>query len=274
MESGVVVGYDQSSPGERVLEEAAAEAARREVPLTVVHARNTAHHVAEEGAGRVSRRHPGLRVRARSIAGPAPAALVEEASGADLLVLGQRGLGGLGRFGGFRGLAGFGGGLRPGSAALRTVARAACPAMVVRGPEHRTRGTVLAAVTVGADAEELLDVAFAEAAARGARLKAVSAMENHWSRMFARDAGQAGRAEQALEQLLAPWPDRYPGVVADHELVEGSPATFLTAATTYADLIVVGVRRRAGGRRGTRVGPIAETLLMHADCPVVVVPHN
>ena len=189
-------------------------------------------------------------MRARSIAGPAPAALVEEASGADLLVLGQRGLGGLGRFGGFRGPAGFGGGLRPGSAALRTVARAACPAMVVRGSEHRTRGTVVAAVTVGADAEELLDFAFAEAAARGARLKAVSAMENHWSRMFARDAGQAGRAEQALEQLLEPWPDRYPGVVTDHELIEGSPTTFLTGATTYADLIVVGVRRRAGGRHG------------------------
>ncbi|MEY9932961.1 nucleotide-binding universal stress UspA family protein [Catenulispora sp. GP43] len=254
MESGVVVGYDQNPPGERALDEAAAEAARREVPLTVVHAQNTARHVAEDGAGRVRRRHPGLRVRARTVAGPAPAVLAEEASGADLLVLGHRG------------------GLRSRSVALRTVARAACPALVVRGPEHRTRGTVLAAVNAGAEASELLGVAFAEAASRGARLKAVSAMESHWTRMFARDAGPAARAEEALERLLGPWPDRYPDVETDHELIEGSPATFLTGATTYADLIVVGVRKRAG--RGARVGPIAETLLMHSDCPVVVVPHS
>src|SRR4030088_2545944 len=44
--------------------------------------------------------------------------------------------------------------------------------------------------------------------------------------------------EEALEQLLETSPARYPSVVMDRELIEGSPTAFLTGATTYADLIV------------------------------------
>jgi len=180
---------------------------------------------------------------------------------ADLLVVGHRGRGGF---------------LRRGSAALRTVARATCPALVVRGSEHRRRGTVVAAVDVGDHAEELLDFAFTEAASRGARLKAVSAPAAQWPRLSARRASghAAERAEEALEHLLESWPERYPDVVTDHELIEGSPTAFLTGATTYADLIVVGAHRRADGRHGMKLGPVAKTLLQHADCPVAVVPHD
>ncbi|ACU74074.1 UspA domain protein [Catenulispora acidiphila DSM 44928] len=284
MESGVVVGYDQSAPGERALAEAAAEAARRNVALTVVHvvhhvgpdlhrdasaARDRAHYVAEEGVGRALAGHPDLTVQARTVAGHPSAVLAEESSEAELLVVGHHGYGGMSS-------------LRPGSVALRTVAHAPCPSMMVRGSEHQRRGTVVAAVDIDGGSEELLDFAYAEAAARGARLKAVSALDGFWPRMFAGDSGEAGRpsgqaaarAEEALEQLLEPWPERYPGVVTDHELIEGSPTTYLTGATTYADLIVVGVHRRPDNRHGARVGPVAETLLLHADCPVAIVPHD
>ena len=344
MHSGVVVGYDETSIGERALVEAAAEADRRGVALTVVHAlhrtpllavasivssalrpsdkpadkasdepseegsetapdepdepdepaepddpaeaaeaaeaaepsgRSTAessfhdtaehhiaeHQIAEHGADRVRAQHPGLTVEARTVAGPVPAVLADQSSEADLLVVGHQGRGAFGR--------------RFGPVALRTVARAVCPAMVVRGSEHRTRGTVLAAVDVGHGAEEVLEVAFAEAAMRGARLKAVSALNAFWPRVYAGDGGQLGRAsgqaaeraQDALRQVLEPWPARYPGVVTDHEIIQGMPEAFITGATTYADLIVVGASAR-------HFGAIAETLLRHSDCPVTVVPYD
>jgi hypothetical protein len=123
---------------------------------------------------------------------------------------------------GYRGRGGF---LPPGSVALRIVALAPCPALVVRGSQHRIRGTGVAAVDVVDGAEELLEFAFAEATARRARLKVVSAPGAQWPRLYARRAsGDAvERVEEALEQLLEPWPVRYPGVVADRELIEGPP---------------------------------------------------
>jgi nucleotide-binding universal stress UspA family protein len=293
MQSGVVVGYDQTPPSERALAEAAGEADRRGVVLTVVHvlhhapaapspsspssdeasasahASAPAHDIAEQGADRVRSSHPALTVQARTVAGPVPTVLADQSSEADLLVVGHHGHGGFS-------------GLHLGSVALRAVARAVCPSMVVRGSEHRTRGTVLAAVDVGHAAEEILEVAFTEAALRGARLKVVSALEAFWPRVYAGDGGQLGRAssqaaervEDALQQLLKPWPAKYPDVETDHELIEGSPTAFLTGATTYADLIVVGVHRGTDDRHGARVGPVAETLLLHSDCPVAIVPHD
>ena len=298
MRSGVVVGYDQTPPGERALAEAAGEADRRGVVLTVVHALHhepsepsepskpskpsessepsdepSARDIAEQGADRVRSTHPGLTVEARTVAGPVPTVLADQSSEADLLVVGHHGHGGFN-------------GLHLGSVALRAVAWAACPSLVVRGSEHRTRGTVVAAVDVEHAAEEILEVAFTEASLRGARLKVVSAMEAFWARVYVGDDGPLGRApsqaaqraEDALQQVLKPWPAKYPDVETDHELIEGSPTAFLTGATTYADLIVVGVHRgsdeRPDHRQGVRVGPVAETLLLHSDCPVAVVPHD
>jgi nucleotide-binding universal stress UspA family protein len=297
MPSGVVVGYDPLPSGERALAEAAAEADRRGVELTVVHALPVPHtiplphslayaltgapatpptetparegprqNVAEEGADRARAGHPGLTVFARELEGAAPEVLAGQSSGADLMVMGHRGREGF---------------LHPSSVALRTVARAECPSVVVRGSEHPIRGTVVVDVDVGEDPEELLKFAYTEAASRGARVKAVSAPGVLWPRVYVGDGGPgrppspaAERAEQALERVLEPWPSRYPDVVTDHELIEGSPEAYLAGAATYADLVVVGARRRADGKQGMRVGPVAQTLLLHADCPVAVVPHD
>ncbi|WP_194913684.1 universal stress protein [Catenulispora rubra] len=274
MRSGVVVGYEQTPPGERALAEAAGEADRRGVVLTVVH---VLHHepsepselsepsdepaapdIAEQAADRVRSSHPGLSVEARTVAGPVPTVLADQSAEADLLVVGHHGHGGFN-------------GLHLGSVALRAVARAVCPSLVVRGSEHRTRGTVVAAVDVGHAAEEILAVAFAEAALRGARLKVVSAL----GAVLGHASDQAAeRAEDALRRLLKPWQAEYPDVETDHELVEGAPTGFLTGATTYAGLIVVGIHRGTEERQGVRIGPVAETLLLHSDCPVAVVPHD
>lgn len=290
MEPTVVVGYDQSPVSELALDEAAAEAERRSATLTIVHAyrswlvvpppfempipgyslHDAATRVAEQAAGRIRADHPGLTVDARAVNGPAAAVLAETAADAGLLVVGHRG------HGGFHGL-----GL--GSVALRTVTRSATPTLVVRGGRRQPRGMVLAAVDVvdpAPDSEEILGFAFTEAAQRRAELKAVTAWEILWPRAYFGDTGELRaaaelareRAEAALARSLQPWRDKYPDVVAEHTLSDGDPATVLVGATTYADLIVVGARRRDDG--GVRLGPIAHTLLRHADCSVAVVPHT
>lgn len=289
MESGVVVGYDPTPSSEHVIDVAAQEAALRGVDLAVIHvlhhhlissttdqasvraessSQHTPQEVAEQGAELARTRHPGLSVRALSVTGSAPAALAAASADADLLVVGHR-------HGGFAGL-------RLGSVALRTVARAGCPAVVVRGAADGPRGTVLAAVDDGDTAEEILGFAVAEAARRGARLKVVKAWEMLWPFAHPGDRGELNRASdeareragEALEGLLDRWRAEYPDVAVECELAPGDPAEVLTDATTYGDLIVVGGRRRGEHHRGMHIGPIATMLLMHADCPVAVVPHD
>lgn len=303
MKPGIVVGYDRTRSSEDALDLAAADAARRGVELTVVHA---SHHgpaasppravppaerpmdagpdagapnvvapnvaapdAAEEGADRARSSHPGLTVHPRAETGAAPSVLADLSSGAALLVVGHRGHGGFA-------------GLELGSVAMRTVTRAVCPTVVARGAGHEARGVVLAAVDVGEEAEETLDFAFAEAVRRGARLRAVSAWEILWPWAPAGDAGDLNRAtgrarehaDAVLERHLLPWRAKYPHASVEYEVVEGAPTEVLTAATTGADLVVVGARRRGRGHRGVRVGPTAHTLLRHADCPVAIVPHS
>jgi nucleotide-binding universal stress UspA family protein len=281
---GVVVGYGRSPSSERAVDVAAEEAARRGVELTVVHALHhhhgaamsraesssalTGQDVAEEGAERARVGHPGLSAHAVSVEGTAPAALGAASTDADLLVVGHRGRGGFA-------------GLRLGDVAVRTVARAGCPAVVVQGASDGTRGVVVAAVDVGDSAEEVLEFAFAEAAQRGARLKVVSALEMLWPFAYAGDHGQlrhaseevGERADAALQERLRPWREKHSDVVVECELDQGAPSTVLAEATTHADLIVVGGRRR-GEHQGMHHGPTATALLHHADCPVAVVPHG
>lgn len=290
MEPTIVVGYDQSPDSELALEEAAAAAERRSAALSVVHAYRTllvapppfempipayskhdaALRVAEPAADRMRADHPGLTITARAVHGPPAQMLAAAAADAELLVVGHRG------HGGFPGL-----GL--GSVALRTVTRSSVPTLVVRGGRRQPRGTVLAAVDIvdpDAGSEEILEFAFAEAARRGAGLRAISAWEILWPPAYFGDQGQLRRAadlareraDAALARLLPPWRDKYPQVEAEHELAEGDPATVLLTACAHADLVVAGARRR--GDRGVRLGPIDHTLLRHADCPVAVVPHG
>lgn len=289
MKAHVVVGYDQTSSSESALDVAASEAAWRGADLTVVHAfhhapvawppykkqavegavRMAALRLAHEGANRARSHHPRLLVYARAEAGAAPSILADLSSRADLLVVGHRGRGGFA-------------GMQLGSVALRTVTRAACPILVVRGAEHEARGLVLAAVDVGDPAEEILGFAFADAAHRGARLKAISAMEILWPWAAAGDTGQLKhastqvreRANVAMQRLMPSWQAKYPEVPAECEVVEGSPTAILTAATTYADLIVAGAHRRGEAHHDMRLGPIAHTLLLHSDCPVAIIPHR
>jgi nucleotide-binding universal stress UspA family protein len=295
MTANVVVGYDGTPSSGLALDEAAREAEHRAATLAIIHAyhrgpmayppyetpgfptswppaddaHDTAAQIAEQGAELVRTRHPGLTVVPKAVAGFPPTVLAEQSRDTELLVVGDRGRGGFA-------------GLLLGTTALRTVSCATCPTMVVRGAAGRRRGRVLAAVDIADPSDEMLAFAFDEADRRKARLRAVSAWEFLLPYPAPGDAGQLRRAARqaaesvgvALDRLLAPWQVKFADVFADREVAEGPPGTVLTTATANADLLVVGAGRRHDGHGGMYLGPITHTVLLHAECPVAVVPRD
>jgi nucleotide-binding universal stress UspA family protein len=133
----IVVGIDGSQPSERALDWAVAEAGRRGAPLhlvtawifpmapgyaftaTVPQVHEAAREACERAAEDVRRRAPQLRVSTEIVQQTPGPALVAATDGADLLVVGSRGLGG------FQGLV-------MGSVSQYCARHASCSVVVVR----------------------------------------------------------------------------------------------------------------------------------------------
>ena len=293
MKRTVVVGYDRTPHSDAALTDAAREAAMRGADLTVVTAfsrppstglspasanafpaepdprdaaREAAEAVAQYGVDRVHEHHPGLPATPRALAGSAGKVVAQAAHDADLLVMGNRGQGGFS-------------GLQMGSTSIRALADACCPVLVVRGGTGAGHGRIIAAVDIDGPCEQVLDFAFAEASRRGLRLAVVHVWDEPWIVAYGRqDAGIAedialieGEREDRLSALVRSIGRRYPEVQPFDQVVTGSAARLLVEASEHADLLVTGARRH-GGRHGMQAGPVTQTLLQHAACPVAVVP--
>lgn len=83
--------------------------------------RARAEQIADDAAAKVKKRQPSLEVDALTVAGQPADALLEQGAGADLIVVGRRGLGG------FRSLL-------LGSVSQQVVHHATCPVVVVQQP--------------------------------------------------------------------------------------------------------------------------------------------
>jgi nucleotide-binding universal stress UspA family protein len=121
--SPVVVGVDGSPPSALALNEAAGEAARRGLPLTVVHAAEAdtrhAEEVLAQAAGAARAAHPDLAVEAQVLHSPdAAAGLVDASKDAAMVVVGSRGRGGFT-------------GLLLGSVSQALVHHSHCPVLVI-----------------------------------------------------------------------------------------------------------------------------------------------
>ena len=57
-------------------------------------------------------------------------------------------------------------------------------------------------------------------------------------------------------------------------LIREPASRALVEASDQAELLVVGAQARAAGHEGLRIGAVAQTVLHHAHCPVVVVPEH
>lgn len=66
-------------------------------------------------------------------------------------------------------------------------------------------------------------------------------------------------------------PDELTEVTVARHVAEGNAAACLLEASKGAELLVVG-KRGLGGFRGLLLGSVSQQCVLHAACPVVVVP--
>jgi nucleotide-binding universal stress UspA family protein len=174
----IVVGFDGSKDADIAVDWAAAEAARRGVPLKVLHVadygvvpapigltpwrpdivQTAAERIVAQGVERARTAVPDVRVEGAWTSSTAPAQLVRSSHEAALLVVGNRGHSEAA-------------GVLLGSVAYSVSAHAQCPVVVVRGPDLRPAGPERP-VVVGADGSEWSQAAVRFAADTAARAEA------------------------------------------------------------------------------------------------------
>lgn len=256
----ILVGVDGSHAAREAAGWAAREAGLRGVDLTIAYAmprwacehddgrysevaawmRQSATEVLEAAAELARQDRPEVSLTSRSLPGDPRTALIRAAADAELLVVGNHGVGGVR-------------GLLVGSVAYGVTGHAPCPVVVVRGLSHEVRNEVVVGVSGNVAA---LEFAFAEAALRGARLLAVHVRTED-------------EPPDALKLLAEPRAS-HPGVDVVEQVVDGDPATVLREAGTGAELLVVGSRGH-GAVAGMVLGSVSQALLHHASCPLAVV---
>ncbi|MBO8192193.1 universal stress protein [Streptomyces oryzae] len=302
MSRNVTVGLDGSPESRAAAEWAAREAQLRGLPLRLLHVREPApargaqprlpagaepqqswtDRMADEAAGGIRLRHPGVEVAVEQVEGPPAERLTTAAKGAELLVLGSRGLSALGGF-------------LVGSVGLAVAADVERPVVFVRAREQAadehamdpagipSAATAFRPVVLGLDADSpndaVLAFAFEEAARRGAAVRAVHAWDlpPYYAYGVAPVLGlheEFARQKSAeITEALRPWRLKYPDVEVVEESRIGSPAGHLIDASHNGSLLVVG-RRTRRGRTGARIGSVTHAVLHHAAVPVAVVAHG
>lgn len=195
--------------------------------------------------------------------------LLEMSKDVTMIVMGSRGMGGLS-------------GMVMGSVSSSVVSHASCPVVVVREDNHVTEANKYGPVIVGVDGSEVsqkaTEVAFAEAAARGAELIAV----HTWMDMQVQaslaglSAAQAEWAEvekdqaNLLDERLAEFTAQYPSVPVKKVIARDRPVRALSDAAEGGQLLIVGSHGR-GGFKGMLLGSTSRSLLQSAPCPMMVV---
>ena len=280
----VVVGVDGSGSAYQAVEWAAAEAARRGVALRLVSAfswTTSDHPVRHDGrvaqyrdqlleaarhrlsrAARIAEdTSPGIETAPQVEIGAPIEVLGSEARRAQLLVLGDRGLGGVT-------------GLVLGSVAVALAARGACPVVIVRGETRNTDGPVVVGTDGSPVSETALGFAFDAAAVRGAELVALhawspTAVDKALEPMMDWDA-VADEEDAVLAERLSGWGQKYPQITVRRSVVRDGAARALVDASRGAQLVVVGSRGR-GNAAGLLLGSVSHGVLHAAQSPVAIV---
>jgi nucleotide-binding universal stress UspA family protein len=292
--AGVVVGFDGSPPSTAALDWAAAEAARRGLPLKVVLAielgtalpmpmdsgapwamakiESSAREVLADAVDRARKTDPELVVESRLVIDTAAAALVDASRTAALVVVGNRGHGDLM-------------GTLLGSVAFGVTAHAQCPVAVVRGGSMRVPGPE-APVVVGVDGSEAGNAALDEAAElaqrAGAQLQVIAAYQvtvtgwvgiTPWTEVYPEEElaeAAEGTAKATLEHARERVRRNHPELSVEYTAVRDRAADVLVDRSNAAGVVVVGSRGR-GGFRSLILGSVSRGVVHSAKSPVLVV---
>ena len=292
----IIVGYDGSTQAAHAVEWAAAEAARRDRPLTVFYVVDYGRfavagggsigtswmpHLADEpgkvlvdkGVDLARQAASQIQVTGEVKVGRPVGALVEASRTADLMVVGTRGFSELAN-------------LAVGSVAASMAAHARCPVVIVRGD-----GTVFPGpahpVVVGVDGSPASQAALVYAASTAKDTAAPLVVVCAWN-VLAEHAAWVGvdarvlidrddllRAERkAAREILDAAAERvrmeYPQVSVTASLVEAAPAAALLSAGANAGLVVVGTRGH-GSLMSFLLGSVSHAVVYASTRPVAVV---
>jgi nucleotide-binding universal stress UspA family protein len=197
--------------------------------------------------------HPGRAVHV----------LLQNASAADLLVVGSRGLGWAAE-------------TFLGSVSQHLARYAPCPVVVTRRPARPDATRIV----VGVDGSEE-SLAALEFACHRAKLTSESVVAVHaWNPgpvqldrygQLPRSLGtRAQAAESSLAEYVTVAQKNNPTVTVETETIALPPGVALTGASAHASLLVTGSRGR-GAFKGLLLGSVSHHLLQQARCPVAVV---
>ncbi len=255
--AAVVVGVDASQSSRAAVRWAAGEAARRDSTLKLLHidGRRRESEAAQDNlaAASVAREaEPSVATEHEVKPGGIADELVAASGAASLLVLGTHG------FGALRGAP-------IGTVAMEVAGHARCPVVVVRGLTAPRRGEVVVGVDPSGDSERALVFALDRASARNTDLVVVHAWHDSVLEAGAELASVEESEERALEDRVAAWRDKYPGVVLRLAVVrDRNVARALIRVVPNAGLIVI-------GSSGGGLGSTAQGLLSRARCPVALI---
>jgi nucleotide-binding universal stress UspA family protein len=288
MNNGIVVGIDGSPASQQALNWALGTASRRRIGVRIVHAaelwraklrsdsddasapatqvREHGQRLVDEAAEIAKRSYPDVQVSREFIVGTAAHVLMEQSETADLLVVGNRGVGGFT-------------GLLLGSTALKVASHAPCTVVAVPFAPGglASRHGIVVGVDFSGDTQAVLEFAFREAEDLGERITAVHAWRNPnllgpapaVPLIFDLDL-VAGQQRVRLTDSLSGWAERYPGVELVTKSPIGHPAKVLVDEAHAAALLVVGTRGH-GEVRSLVLGSVSHAVLHHAVAPVAVV---
>ncbi|HET9518435.1 MAG TPA: universal stress protein [Actinoplanes sp.] len=274
----VMVGVDGVRGRLATVELAAAEARRRQVPLTIVHVwpgryagpfrsrgvvptEQDGRRVLDIAQQRVHRVDADIQVATRLIDGDSANTLVRCTADAQLLVVGHRD-DVLSRSGW-------------GSTTAYLAHHAACPLLVDRGEGRRTGPVVLAASARGS-ATETVACAFEQAELRRAPLVAVHvctvADQPGLTPTVAGYAKARDEADRNLAAALAEWRERFPEVTVSRLVLHDLDVAYtLERASCRGQLFVAGAGRH-GRFAELLYGSRDLTMLRTTACPVLLVP--
>lgn len=283
----VIAGVDGSETALGAAGWAAEFASGHGLPLTLVHAlpRMDWHFTSAEPAADLDRSaagdrviaeaeaavrsaHPDLVIRAVVVKGAVATVLTDAAQSARILVVGSgdadhRALGGH---------------------AVRITSRAQSPVVVWRKPVARRTGKPLP-VVVGIDESDNSTRALAEAFDVAGMLHAPLTVVHMWEIAQAVGMGDLGgqgamdwqllellqsQQRTRMDELVAPFAGKYPSAHVNKVFEDISPVKGLTDLSREAQLVVVGSHGR-GGLAGALLGSVSQSLIHHAECPVLVV---